>query len=67
MSDLGRSGDDKPSLGDWLRYGWLFVLGSLVFLFAVGFRPGVFLMLLAFYLVLAVAALLFVTVRRRRS
>jgi hypothetical protein len=67
VSDFGRSGGDQPARGDWFRYAWLFVLGSLVFLGVFGFQEGVLLTLLAVYLVLGVAALLLVQLRRRRS
>ena len=56
--------DEKLSTADWVRYGGLLALGSLVFLVVLGARPGAFLMLLAVYLLLAVAVLVVVTHRR---
>ena len=57
--------DERLGAADWLRYGVLLLLGSLVFLFVVGPREGVFLMLLAVYVLLAATVLLVVTHRRR--
>jgi Na+/H+ antiporter NhaC len=67
MSDFGRSGDETASRGDWFRYAWLIALASLVFLVLFGFREGVFLTLLAVYVLGAVIALLVVNWRRRHS
>lgn len=67
MSDFGRSGGDGPTRGDWWRYGWLFVLGSLVLLLLLSQLEGTFLILLAIYLVAVTAAGTVVLVRRSRS
>ena len=68
MSDFGRAGDDGSlSTGDWIRYGLLAFFGSLVFLVVLGPRQGVFLMLLAFWLLVATSVTLVVAFRRRHS
>jgi len=67
VSDFGRSGGDGPTPGDWWRYGWLFVLGSLVLLLLLSQLEGTFLILLAIYLVAVTAAGTVVLVRRSRS
>ena len=67
MSDFGRSGDDSLSAGDWIRYGLLAFFASLVFLVVLGPRQGVFLMLLAFWLLVGTVVALLVAIRRRHS
>jgi hypothetical protein len=61
------SEQDRLTVGDWARYGGLFALATLVLLVMVGAREGGFAILVAVYLVLGAAALLFVQLRRRRS
>ncbi len=60
---------DEPGLelGDWLRYGFLLFLASLVFVILYGTRPYPFASLLAVYLLAGTSGLLFVRWRRSRS
>ena len=58
---------EKLTTGDWARYGGLLALATLVLLVMVGQREGGLITLLAVYLVLGAAALVFVQLRRRRS
>ena len=61
------SDQEKLTAGDWARYGGLLALATLVLLVMVGSREGGFVTLVAVYLVLGAAALVFFQLRRRRS
>lgn len=60
---------EQPGLttGDWLRYGFLLFLGSLLWLAIFGRREGGVASLLAVYLLLAAGALLLVRSRKGRT
>lgn len=55
------------STGDWLRYGFLLFLGSLLWLAIFGKREGGVASLLAVYLLVAAGALLLVRSRKGRT
>ena len=61
-----RAEQDGLTTGDWLRYAFLLLLGSLLWLAMVGGREGGVLSLFAIYLLLAAGGLLVVRVRRSR-
>ena len=64
MSD---DASDGLSTGDWLRYGFLLLLGSLLWLAVFGKREGGVASLFAVYLLIAAGGLLYVRSRRDRT
>ena len=61
------SEEDGLTPGDWFRYGFLLLLGSLLWLAMLGKREGGVAGLLAVYLLLAAGGLLWVRSRKERS
>ena len=64
---MSTSDEEGLSTSDWLRYGFLVLLASLLWLVVFGSREGGVASLLAVYLLAAAGTLLWVRFRKERT